>query len=51
MTLKSTRSNIIVHEDLLSGVTGGHAGEAEYILLGGKREIKLKDVFFEGKPK
>lgn len=41
------RKDIVVHKDLLSGLTGRYKDEAEFIVLGGKLSISLKDIIWK----
>ena len=44
--MKVAKEEIVVHKDLFSGITGELGEEAEYIILGGKRSIPLRDISY-----
>jgi len=43
-TRKVPRSEIVVHRDLLSGITSSFTREQEFIIIGGKRKINLSEI-------
>lgn len=46
--LAVSRKEIIMHKDLLSGITMSFMHEKEFIILGGKKEVLFKNIMFYG---
>ena len=47
--LEVNKADIIIHKDLISGITRKHYGEKEFIVRGIDRPVDIKDIRFAGK--